>query len=35
MKTGRDLRLLLAIPLLALLAALALPIVGTIREMLR
>ena len=35
MKTGLDLRLVLAIPLLALLAALALPIIGAIREVLR
>ena len=35
MKTGCDLRLLLAVPVLGMLVALGLPIVGAIREWLR
>jgi hypothetical protein len=35
MKTGRDLRWLLTVPLLALLVAMVLPVVACIREALR
>ena len=35
MKTGRDLRLLLAVPMLGIFVAVALPLLGAIREWLR